>query len=562
MLTEQFVAAISVPTKPNTAVTKDAGIFVHEHQPLVAQRQVFKKSATGPNGLAVSSSHIFAAQADKAIVHVYSRSKGNQEAVVPFPERIHSIALAAQDAVLLLGTESGRVLAWEVSQEETIAFRDNTANALLKISSGRLVSTSTTHLQPVTCLAVDPASNFFLSGSSDAMIHVWALPLVLSFSPDASRSPIHSLSNHRGPISSIVCGHSWSSANIAVSISGDKSAIVWDYHNGQMLRTYLLPEIPTTMTLDPADRALYIAYIDGSLQTIDFFDEMQRTTPIDVLRDSSTSHRPIQPLTRTRFNVESQQLGEALSLSLSWDGTTLISGHLSGKIASWDVAKRNYLSTMANLPGPVSNLQFLAPTGFCGAIDATFSIQTITKPKQDAASTSTGYGLVPPNYTLNMQFTGQIRSRHLSATEVAMTAKSAFEEALTHPSFPTSMLEESLVELEAWSVSSRSGLVPSAGFLAADHNENAATSSLVEDSELNELKKQVASLQRIQKVTFSQLSELREEKEYFLNQERKRADQAKKQAEKRLGLMNGAKSNNATHDVEMDENDTVSSEPE
>jgi len=117
MLTEHFVAAISASTKPNTGVTKDAGIFVHEFQPLVAQRQALKKSAAAPNGIAVSASHIFAAQSEKAIVHVYSREKGNQEALVPFPERIHSIALAAQDSVLLLGTESGRILAWEVSHE-------------------------------------------------------------------------------------------------------------------------------------------------------------------------------------------------------------------------------------------------------------------------------------------------------------------------------------------------------------------------------------------------------------------------------------------------------------
>jgi pre-rRNA-processing protein IPI3 len=116
MLTEQFVAAISASTKANTGVTKDAGIFIHEHQPLAAQRHVFKKSATAPNGIALSDSHIFAAQSGKAIVHVYSRDKGNQEAVIPFPERIHSIALAAQETVLLLGTESGRILAWEVSQ--------------------------------------------------------------------------------------------------------------------------------------------------------------------------------------------------------------------------------------------------------------------------------------------------------------------------------------------------------------------------------------------------------------------------------------------------------------
>jgi pre-rRNA-processing protein IPI3 len=124
MLTEQFVAAISASTKTNTGVTKDAGIFINEFQPLAAQRQVFKKSATVPNGIALSASHVFAAQADKAILHVYSREKGNQEAIVPFPERIHSIALAAQDSVLLLGTESGRILAWEVSR------RPHAANTL------------------------------------------------------------------------------------------------------------------------------------------------------------------------------------------------------------------------------------------------------------------------------------------------------------------------------------------------------------------------------------------------------------------------------------------------
>ncbi|KAH9868680.1 hypothetical protein J1614_007752 [Plenodomus biglobosus] len=538
MLTEQFVAAISASTKPNTGVQKDAGIFIHEFQPLAAQRHVFKKSASAPNGIAVSNSHVFAAQSDKAIVHVYSRDKGNQEALVPFPERIHSIALAAQDTVLLLGTESGRVLAWE-------------------ICSGRLVSTSTSHLQPVTCLAVDPSSNFFLSGSSDAMIHVWALPAILSFSPDTSRSPMHTLSTHRGPISAIVCGHSSSSANIAVSISGDKSAIVWDYHNGQALRTYLLPEAPTAVALDPADRALYVAYGDGSLQTIDFYDEVQKSTAIDVLRDSASAHRPIQPSPKTRFNAESQKLGGALSLSLSWDGTTLVSGHASGKVATWDIAKANYLSTLVNLPGPVSNLQFLSPTGFLHTQESTFKIHAIVKPKQDAALAS-GNALVPPNYTLSMQFTGRLRSAHVSATEKGSSNKSSFEEALSHPSFPTSMLEESLAELETWGTSSKGGAAPSADIMALDQESTAGasgTSSDAQQTELNEVKKQLASLQRIQKVTFSQLSELREEKEYFMSQEKKRAARAKARAQKKLGLTNGSNG-----DVEM--NDASSSEPD
>lgn len=392
------------------------------------------------------------------------------------------------------------------------------------------------------------------------MIHVWALPSILSFSPDTSRSPVHTLSTHRGPISSIVCGHSSSTANIAVSISGDKSAIVWDYHNGQALRTYLLPETPTAVTLDPADRAFHVAYGDGSLQTIDFYDEVQKATSIDVLRDPSSSHRPIQPSPKTRFNADSQKLGGALSLSLSWDGTTLISGHASGKIASWDVAKSNYLSTLTNFPGPVSNVQFLPPTGFPNTPQSTFKIQTVVKPKHDAGLTSSGIGLVPTSYTLSMQFTGPIRGHHVSATEDGSTQKSKFEEALAHPSFPTSMLEESLAELETWGAPSKGSFAPAADFMALDNDENAnASGSTTGAAELKELKKQLASLQRIQKVTFSQLSELREEKEFFMSQEKKRAELAKTRAKKKLGLTNGAKSKYADEDVEMDDDGDDSS---
>ncbi|KAJ4358411.1 Pre-rRNA-processing protein ipi3 [Didymosphaeria variabile] len=483
MLTEQFVASISAQTKANTGVTKDAGIFLHEFQPLAAQRHVFKKSASAQNGLA------------------------------------HYRMLT-----------------------------------ILKISSGRLVSTSTSHLQPVTSLAVDPTSNFFLSGSPDAMIHVWALPAILSFSPDTSRSPIHTLSTHRGPISSIVCGHSSSSANIAISTSEDKSAILWDYYNGQLLRTYLLPELPQAITLDPADRAFHLAYGDGSLQTVDFYDDMQKTTATDTLRDTASSHRPIQPSPNTRFNAESQKLGAALALSLSWDGQTLISGHTTGKIAVWDTAKGNYLSTATNLPGPVTNLKFLEPVGFPAATEPTFKIQTVVKPKQDSGVPE-GNALVPPNYTLTMQLNGHLKRPVISATET-VAKKNAFEEALVHPSFPQAMLEASLAELSTWNAPSSGGIAPAADFLSLNADARAQEMlGATQSNEVKELRKQLASLQRVQKVTFKQLSEMREEKEYLLSEERKRSQRSQSKVKAQGNLANGG-----TGDVEMRGNGSGESE--
>ena len=115
MLTESFIVSTLNPEKPGSSVT--AGVHLYDFQPLPALKATFKKSSTNTNCLAVSSSHIFAAQADKAVIHVYSRERKNQEAVVPFPEKIHSIVLAGESdgaGTLILGTEGGRVILWEV----------------------------------------------------------------------------------------------------------------------------------------------------------------------------------------------------------------------------------------------------------------------------------------------------------------------------------------------------------------------------------------------------------------------------------------------------------------
>jgi pre-rRNA-processing protein IPI3 len=115
MLSEAFITSIRAqPKSANTAIAKDVGIYLHELHPNHTIKASFKKSSTPVNALAVSPTHIFAVQADKAVVHVYSRERGNQEALVSFPERIHSLALIGV-GVLALGTAEGRIILWEVS---------------------------------------------------------------------------------------------------------------------------------------------------------------------------------------------------------------------------------------------------------------------------------------------------------------------------------------------------------------------------------------------------------------------------------------------------------------
>lgn len=114
MLSEIFITSIRAEQRSaNTTISKDVGIYIHTLHPTHSVKSTFKKSSTQPNCIAVSSTHIFAAQADKAVVHVYPRDRGNQEALIPFSERIHCLALV-HDGLLVLGTAEGRILLWEV----------------------------------------------------------------------------------------------------------------------------------------------------------------------------------------------------------------------------------------------------------------------------------------------------------------------------------------------------------------------------------------------------------------------------------------------------------------
>ena len=118
MLTESFVAATR--TEDKATGNAPSAICFHEFQPLAALKTTFKKSSSKSNCVAVSSTHIFASQADKAVINVYSRERNNLEATVPFPERITCLTLIGHKdggGILALGTEGGRLILWEVTTE-------------------------------------------------------------------------------------------------------------------------------------------------------------------------------------------------------------------------------------------------------------------------------------------------------------------------------------------------------------------------------------------------------------------------------------------------------------
>lgn len=354
------------------------------------------------------------------------------------------------------------------------------------------MATTASHLRPVTSLVVDPNSNFILSGSSDASIHVWSLVDLLSFTkPPSGRdrqppnSPIRTFSNHRAAITAIAVGHSAGRYNIAVSAADDSTAIAWDYHTGRLLRTFLLPSNAKSLALDPADRAFYVGYEDGSIQSIDFYKNQSIQNP---LHDPSLQSTPSQPPAEDRWAPPSADCGAAHALTLCYDGMTLLSGHQNGKVLSWTVGRKKYASTVADYTHPVTNLFMLPPNGLPHpSLDLKRVAHTIVKPRYDSSlsETSQAAGAVPADYTFSTHLLPSISSKPDSAKP------DQFTEAFSHAYFPESMLEEGLAELAAFSQPTSNG-APVSSIAHGISDEDLAA----KDSQISQLEAELATLKK------------------------------------------------------------------
>lgn len=391
----------------------------------------------------------------------------------------------------------------------------------MKTSTGRQIFTSASHLQPVTSLVVDPTNSFILSGSDDANINVWSLPGLLSFAcpPGSSQThasfntPVRTFSNHRAPITSIAVGHSINRNNIAISTSRDGTAIAWEYHSGKLLHTYLLSAAPLSLAVDPADRAFYVGYEDSSVQLIDFFEPSFLLQ--NPLFDSEKQNVPTQLSPTNKWTPPSSEYGAAECLTLSYDGTSLLSGHKGGVILRWDIPRARFASVVANIMSPVTNLHMLRPTGFSPDPSnqlqkGRVTVHNIVKPRVDTALLN-----ITPGKNVPLAYTFQA---HLTPPS---TCQDDFSIALTHSSFPPELLSQGLLELASFNTNTGSSNnavstpvtsdASEAGEKSANSNSTAATTSSESESRLiSNLQKEKSLLEKAMQSHVLETTRLRE----------------------------------------------------
>ena len=307
---------------------------------------------------------------------------------------------------------------------------------------------------------------------------MWSIPTLLP--PSASTrtddgqhlpySPLRSLSGHSNAITAIVAGHSFSRNNIAVSAANDNKCVIWDYAKGELMHTFLLPTSPLCLALDPADRAVYAGYEDGSVQFLDFYAQGGLN---QQLYDPVAKVTPSHPPPAARWPAQHQPGSKILCIQVNHDGTSLISGHEDGKIHAWDAGRGRYGKLMADLSAPITNLRMLKPSGFPKSNSTDVKLHNVMKPRYGifANGDNGNIGGVPPNFT----FTAQLAS---NIPHPWSDNSNPFHEALRHPSFPSSLLDEAINDFTAWHYPGKSGTESSN--VADLRAENTALSSQLE----------------------------------------------------------------------------------
>ena len=205
----------------------------------------------------------------------------------------------------------------------------------------------------MTCLVATPYH--VLSASDDANVNVWSLARLLELDAQAEPEPDLTLANHRAAVTSLAVGPASASteAAICVSASKDKTCIVWNYRSGEVLRTLLFPTAPLCVCLDPTARALFAAAEDGSTYMVELFGDKP------LLGSRSAEPAAIVVQVKEPLGKADEDAGPASCLAVSYDGTTLMSGHAKGKILRWTLASNGHPTEMANLNAAVTNLVFM-----------------------------------------------------------------------------------------------------------------------------------------------------------------------------------------------------------
>ncbi|KAJ2851881.1 Pre-rRNA-processing protein ipi3, partial [Coemansia erecta] len=277
----------------------------------------------------------------KPVCHVHMLNRGDTSAklIFPLPEEITCLHAIDQGRYLVGGATSGRILIWAPA-------------------SGRLLRSWDAHYGKVTALASN--GGVLVTGGEDAAVHVWVLSQVLASDMDTPPMPVATMAEHTMPITSLHTSNLplLSSRGRVFSASRDHTCKIWrvrveNTDDGKetriegrvdLLGTLLYPAAVADICVDIQETRVFAATAVGVFQT-NMYQKLDAAssgpTLVALGGHKGTvivdGHIPYPA-------VES----DVIAVSLSIDGSLLVSAVATGVVRVWDTASRQCLRTLTD----------------------------------------------------------------------------------------------------------------------------------------------------------------------------------------------------------------------
>ncbi|ORZ04262.1 WD40-repeat-containing domain protein [Absidia repens] len=313
----------------------------------------FKQSISNKGGLCLvprpgaplQVGSFITAQVDRATLHVYDWRRDHIAHKMLTPEKIITIAASNQGQYVAGATTTGRVYIWHTA-------------------TGHLKRVFDAHYRQIHRLVFSNDDSALITVGDDATVNVWLIAQLLCSETDADARPstLYSWSDHTLPVTDVCIGLGNLSTARVYTSSLDFTVKLWDLATGELLTTFLFPKAVSCIAINPSETILFAA-CGNDIYSVDLYKRRQQQTynaaqslgglgKVEAVGVHSSSGASSSSL----GSMFSGHTGLIHSLSLSFDGTILISGSEDGNCIVWDVASRQSLRKFESHKGPVSHV--------------------------------------------------------------------------------------------------------------------------------------------------------------------------------------------------------------
>ncbi|XP_029005371.1 WD repeat-containing protein 18 isoform X2 [Betta splendens] len=216
---------------------------------------------------------------------------------------------------------------------------------LWDVSTGKLLSALSRHYQDITCLKFTDDGSHFISGGKDNLALVWSLCSVIQLDLTHTTDPRHILGHHSLPITDLHCGMMGAQARVATA-SLDQTVKVWELSSGELLFSVLFDVEIMSVTFDPCEYFLFCGGSDGNIFQVSLCGQsLGRDRTFQSDNDGNQVFKGHRNL--------------VTCLSVSMDGTLLLSGSHDETVRLWDIESKQSIRCLSH-KGPVTNAFIVA----------------------------------------------------------------------------------------------------------------------------------------------------------------------------------------------------------